>query len=312
MVNNAFRRLFRYRKSHQQFENPVEVMDPRAPTFSLPEPKLDEDGLVDEEGTFLYTKRTWYHAYLGQVLNERYRLITKLGWGATSTVWLARDLQEDKYVGVKICANYIDQRRRELDFLLRLSGVESNHPGAKHVLKFREHFDIVHRHRSLLCLVFDVLGPHLLARVPEEQAWLEYDWVLSQIWCLLQALDFLHTEAKIIHNDAWAPNILCLIEDQRDLAALEQQERTNPSPRKRIGNVFLYESRQVIPRGGTGGPCLADFGNSRLNEMAFSEDEVAMLLQDPAIAADGLEKPVTDIKRLFNTVRRAQNLLGRR
>ena len=36
-----------------------------------------------------------YHpVHLGDVYHERYRVIHKLGFGANSTVWLARDLQQ--------------------------------------------------------------------------------------------------------------------------------------------------------------------------------------------------------------------------
>ena len=55
-------------------------------------PQLDPDQLVEEEKTPYYHSSYFYPAHLGQILNERYQIATKLGYGSSSTVWLARDL----------------------------------------------------------------------------------------------------------------------------------------------------------------------------------------------------------------------------
>jgi hypothetical protein len=34
------------------------------------------------------------HFNPGDLLNKRYEIVTKVGWGTTSTVWLARDTQQ--------------------------------------------------------------------------------------------------------------------------------------------------------------------------------------------------------------------------
>jgi hypothetical protein len=45
--------------------------------------------------------RKYYPVALGQVVNDRYQIVSKLGWGVSSTVWLARDL---RYASV--CCRY--------------------------------------------------------------------------------------------------------------------------------------------------------------------------------------------------------------
>lgn len=47
----------------------------------------------EEESLPDYLKERYYPVSLGEVLNSRYQVITKLGFGASSTVWLCHDLQ---------------------------------------------------------------------------------------------------------------------------------------------------------------------------------------------------------------------------
>jgi hypothetical protein len=49
--------------------------------------------LLEEERLPYYNAERYYPVQPGQVFNERYQTIAKLGFGAGSTVWLARDLK---------------------------------------------------------------------------------------------------------------------------------------------------------------------------------------------------------------------------
>jgi serine/threonine-protein kinase SRPK3 len=64
---------------------------PWPPSTAVP-PKIDKTGPLEEETTPYYDPRYFYPARLGEVVNQRYQLATKLGFGTSSTVWLARDL----------------------------------------------------------------------------------------------------------------------------------------------------------------------------------------------------------------------------
>lgn len=55
---------------------------------------IDPSELVAEETSPLYDPKTFYPASIGETLNDRYQIATKLGHGASSTVWLARDLNQ--------------------------------------------------------------------------------------------------------------------------------------------------------------------------------------------------------------------------
>lgn len=52
---------------------------------------LPLDVPVDEEKVPGYKPEDYYPANPGDVLDGRFELLAKLGWGMSSTVWLARD-----------------------------------------------------------------------------------------------------------------------------------------------------------------------------------------------------------------------------
>lgn len=62
------------------------------PISSVSASRLDPTIPIEEEKTPNYNPARFYTVHLGQVLNGRYQIATKLGYGAHSTVWLARDL----------------------------------------------------------------------------------------------------------------------------------------------------------------------------------------------------------------------------
>jgi hypothetical protein len=57
-------------------------------------PKLSANEAIEEECTPYYDPARFYPARLGNILNGRYQLATKLGYGSNSTIWLARDLNQ--------------------------------------------------------------------------------------------------------------------------------------------------------------------------------------------------------------------------
>ena len=58
-----------------------------------PGPSLPPGILVDEEISPVYNPKYFYPMKPGEVLADRYQAMVKVGWGVSSTVWLARDLQ---------------------------------------------------------------------------------------------------------------------------------------------------------------------------------------------------------------------------
>lgn len=54
--------------------------------------RLSVDDKVDEECLPDYLASRYYPVRLGEIIRDQYQVVGKLGYGASSTVWLARDL----------------------------------------------------------------------------------------------------------------------------------------------------------------------------------------------------------------------------
>lgn len=64
-------------------------------TFSSAIPsRIDPSLLIEEENSPYYDPAYFYPARIGEILNGRYQIATKLGHGSRSSVWLARDLHQ--------------------------------------------------------------------------------------------------------------------------------------------------------------------------------------------------------------------------
>ncbi|KAL4791057.1 kinase-like domain-containing protein [Aspergillus venezuelensis] len=59
--------------------------------------ELDASQTIEEETLALYKAHQYYPAHIGEVLESRYQLVSKLGYGTGSTTWLCRDLKERKH-----------------------------------------------------------------------------------------------------------------------------------------------------------------------------------------------------------------------
>lgn len=58
-------------------------------------PQIPPSRLIEEETLPDYVASLFYPARIGEILEGQYQIVGKLGFGVTSTVWLARDLKYD-------------------------------------------------------------------------------------------------------------------------------------------------------------------------------------------------------------------------
>lgn len=59
-------------------------------------PLLPQSGRFEEELLPDFRASRYYPVRIGEIFKERYQVVGKLGFGASSTVWLARDLEYDE------------------------------------------------------------------------------------------------------------------------------------------------------------------------------------------------------------------------
>ena len=101
----------------------------------------------------------------GEISVDRYKVIRKLGFGTTSTVWLAEDVfihksstYRRKAMSVAIKFISAEAGSRELNILQTVHSIPSQHPARRHLPRLLDHFEHKGPNGSHCCLVLEVLG----------------------------------------------------------------------------------------------------------------------------------------------------------
>ncbi|PYI05449.1 kinase-like protein [Aspergillus sclerotiicarbonarius CBS 121057] len=236
---------------------------------------------IEEETLPTYKAEKYYPVRLGEVLDGRYQILAKLGYGVTSTVWLGRDLSDSKYVALKVYVCGIE-RNHELSVYDRINTVESDHMGRCFIRKLWGHFFLNGPHGRHICLVHQPLGlsvDQFLDFLPGKVMGLgDLKPCLRQI---LGIVDFLHTDAHVIHTGK-LKNLLLPGDDPQILSGLGESEIEAPSPRKILDHGrTIHTSQLVVP--GNGLPLLSDFGEARFSEEKHAEDIMPNVYRAPEV-----------------------------
>lgn len=89
--NRAFTQLNHF-LSHRRRMTSIQMSQPRIfPSTGFD--ALDPSEIFEEEGLPDYFKERYYPVHIGEVFNSQYQVVSKLGFGSSSTAWLCRDLQ---------------------------------------------------------------------------------------------------------------------------------------------------------------------------------------------------------------------------
>ncbi|RFN44531.1 cmgc/srpk protein kinase [Fusarium flagelliforme] len=214
-------------------------------------PKIDRSILTEEETTPLYHPDRFYPITLGQVLDERYQVATKLGYGGNSTVWLCRDFNpfpmppivfvqdipknlynwrwpREEYVAIKVNAlHYPGANRRnkgEEDVMQHILRANTQHHGYSYVRKLLDSFTLEGPYGTHECLV----------------------------------LEAMHMKPG---------NLMMTIEDAKTLEQSAKDEFVNPVPAKQLNSRTIYKSRKISGTLGRPGFIqISDFDSSSRTE----------------------------------------------
>ncbi|KAL5590979.1 hypothetical protein FOBRF1_014536 [Fusarium oxysporum] len=287
-------------------------MSSRPPTPPSKAPWEDEDLRFMRNGTACewgeaYHPGGYHPVHLGDVIQERYRIMRKVGWGQYSTVWLAVDTKLTRYVSLKITiATQPQTTSREVS--LYKYHLQNSCPG------FVTLYDIIKitgpngEHDGL---VFETMGPDLttLLRMRLEfqigKPWerrFTRSFARKALLNTIQGLHGLH-ERGIIHCDLHCGNILACIEPIEATRNTEQrlkQSESDARPLKRKDGkkdlwapLYLLEPRPLSDYFSYGlDPLvkLADLGGAFTEENPLQATEVItpVALRAPEIILGGL------------------------
>ncbi|PNY20667.1 Serine/threonine-protein kinase SRPK [Tolypocladium capitatum] len=259
---------------------------------SLPQ-IIPADMLVDEEISARYDWRTFCHPNPGDVFNQRYKLVAKIGWGLTSTVWLAQDkgrhgrlwFRSKKYCAIKISTNNRTEQTaineiKMFNTIAVACSKKEGHPARKRFVDALDTFFVDGPYGPHRCLVLEPMREPLMTlkmrlTVPcsGELHPSNVPLVKGYIRGILEGLEFLHTSCGIIHTDLKLDNILMSVERGSLIEHFADSQSAYPMARKECHGHTLYAAHtsygdidarlvaNMVPK-------IADFGLARRGDGA--------------------------------------------
>ncbi|KAM5433064.1 hypothetical protein MferCBS31731_007288 [Microsporum ferrugineum] len=242
---------------------------------------------IEEQTLPSYYRKTYYPVRIGQIFNDRYRIIAKLGYGAYSTVWLANDERAKEYKTLKVTVQVDDSTAstspvlNEIKMLRHMKTfVDKEHPGlfftrlADDILEIDgpaggRHYCVVSKPQGNSVRILQERFPNAI---------LPKLLVRSIVHRLFFAVNWLHATCGVVHTDISPQNVLMyLFDDTSSLEQVEEMESQEPSV-PIITNDYggsashiTYKSRSTMLEI-SGHPILTDFGQMRHVEGCINQD----------------------------------------
>jgi serine/threonine-protein kinase SRPK3 len=140
----------------------------------------------------------------------RYTILQKLGWGHFSTVWLVNDNNTGKQCAMKVqksSQHYMDAALDEFKLLQELN--EGDPEDIHCCVKLIDQFSHCGTNGISICFISETLGNNLLSVVKKyKYRGIPISVVRKMCLHMLVALDYIHSERKMIHTDFKPENIM--------------------------------------------------------------------------------------------------------
>eukprot|EP01130_Rhizamoeba_saxonica_P006741 TRINITY_DN2692_c0_g1_i1.p1 TRINITY_DN2692_c0_g1~~TRINITY_DN2692_c0_g1_i1.p1 ORF type:complete len:481 (-),score=120.28 TRINITY_DN2692_c0_g1_i1:1158-2600(-) len=200
-TKNKKRRRNKKNRSSEEERGPKSVV--------IPTQKYIEDMSNEEEEESEYRRGGYHPVKIGNVFNNRYKILHKLGWGHFSTVWESTDTLTERVVAIKIvksARHYAEAARDEIKILQAATRNDSDND--KCVIHLLDDFEISGPNGRHVAMVFEKLGCNLLTLIRlYKYKGLPIPLVKAFSKQTLVGLHFLHTNL-IIHTDLKPENLL--------------------------------------------------------------------------------------------------------
>ncbi|KAI1136861.1 kinase-like protein [Hypoxylon sp. FL0543] len=269
------------------------------------------------EDVDLYNKGGFHPVHIGDVLDERFEVVHKLGHGGFSTVWLCLNTTNQRWRAIKIMtANHSSQGRdiTVVNHLLREASLEQLEDC--HIAVPQEQFWVGGPNGRHLCFVTDVYGWNagswsLFQDPMKEKTAVSINSVCQQI---VKALRFLHSKG-ICHGDLKPGNILMKLRSLDGFTKKQMLELTGEPELVEVETVSGEDPRPHAPRYCvsevssewcdnliTDSAVLGDFGEAFQIENPPKTTGIPELYAAPEILFEGVPGPASDIWSLACTI----------
>ncbi|XP_055849958.1 SRSF protein kinase 3 [Episyrphus balteatus] len=214
LSNKSANRSFdkKFTDNNKDFQYP-----PRSSSNESDESELNSEN-DEQEPKEDYCKGGYHPVNIGDLFQGRYHVVRKLGWGHFSTVWLCWDLQEKRYVAIKIvksARHFAETAKDEIKILKSVRDSDPSNPRRDKTVQLLDDFKITGVNGTHFCMVFEVLGDNLLKLIRKSNyRGIPIENVKSITRQVLEGLDYLHSCCKIIHTDIKPENVLLCVDEQ--------------------------------------------------------------------------------------------------
>lgn len=184
---------------------------------------LDEDDPDNCEPMEDYRPGGYHPIKASEILNDRFKIIRKLGWGMYSTVWMGEDIgtskmnstrknkspNRNRLVALKIqksSQDYYQAARNEIKLLHTIRAEEDKRNDPSFIVRLHDAFEVPGPNGIHPCMVFEPLGESLFG-VMQQYNSISLTAVRKITAQLLCGLRFLHS-CRILHTDLKPENVL--------------------------------------------------------------------------------------------------------
>ncbi|KAI0129007.1 kinase-like domain-containing protein, partial [Xylariales sp. AK1849] len=276
-----------------------------------------EDVVEDVEK---YVQGGLHPIHLGDVLDERFEVVYKLGHGAYATVWLCYDVKEKHWRAVKVlAARHSTPLSPEMKLIayLKTRNFNVKEVEKSHIIYPYEYFWLAGPNGRHVCFVLPVLGPSIEHKINEPAS---HKKILFQ---LTEGLHFLHRKG-LCHGDFRPQNLLLRLDNLDNISKEEMKKRfdqplteeiktlsgNHPGPR---APEYLVAPTNLDSLGVTDDVAIVDLGEYFRTTEIPRHGQVSITYAAPETLFKCGSGPASDIWALGSTiaeVRAGRNLFG--
>ncbi|KAI6904172.1 hypothetical protein KC318_g4608 [Hortaea werneckii] len=252
---------------------------------------MQTDQRVEEETVPNYNPSRYYPVQIRDIFQDRYEVLGKLGYDATSTTWFCRDHHAENFKVLKICIHESGRPLREQHAYSQFSGLRTSNIGYWFTRLAKKRFEMTGPSGfPHACFVFAPAACTIEEILKYHDGPINMDFVKSTLRCAIRALDFLHSDAHLIHTDVKLDNMFMTLTDDAELEALAWYLAENP-PEFKVDETGrkIYEQHNLSNLGSSswGHAILGDLGEAYV----FEEDKNDGLLGPSIVGPAALRPP---------------------